>query len=205
MLPEEIKELEVKYGSPLSDHVIPLKDGMQAYVATYFCDPQLAKTDSAKIFTDDGGSFSDILQSDLTAEKVRDAYELSRLVSTQVDNVKKLKRKRHADESERKTAYIKAFGSVAENVFDELDAAVPQIAIFAMAALYEKMVVVQGHSLRDVVEQLRKEPTAIWKTFVELLESRHSLKRENSWPTLLKAGSFYRDAVAHLRSTWKKQ
>lgn len=205
MLPDEVKDLESKFGSPLSEKVIPLKDGMQAYVATYFGDPQLAKKDSAKIFTDEGGSFSDILQSDLTAEKVRDAYELSRLISAQVDHFKKLKRKRYVDEGERKRAYIKAFGSVVEKVFDELDAAIPQITIFAMAATYEKMVVVQGVSLRNVVEQLHKEPTAIWKVFVELVESRHSLKRENSWPTLLKAGSFYRDAVAHLKPSWEKQ
>jgi len=71
MLPGELQELEDKYGTPFSNHVIPLKDGMQAYVATYYGDPQLAKKDPAKIFTDDGGSFSKILQSDLTAEKFR--------------------------------------------------------------------------------------------------------------------------------------
>jgi hypothetical protein len=90
-------------------------------------------------------------------------------------------------------------------VFDELDAAVPQITIFAMAALYEKMVAQQGKSLSVVVEQLRKEPTAIWACFVELVESRRALKRENSWPTLLKAGSFYRDIIAHLKPKWQKE
>ncbi|MEZ5856937.1 MAG: hypothetical protein R3D67_20180 [Hyphomicrobiaceae bacterium] len=174
------------------------------FVATYYGDPQSCQERSAKIFTDDGGSFSAILQSDLTAEKIRDAYELSRLVSAQVDNFKKLKRKRYTDDNERKSAYIKAFGSVAETVFDELDAAIPQITIFAMAALYEKFVVEQKKLLRDVVEQLRKEPTAIWTVFVELVEIRRALKRDNSWPTLLKAGSFYRDAMAHLKPKWQK-
>ncbi|MEI7460777.1 MAG: AIPR family protein [Pirellula sp.] len=92
MLPSEIQELEQKFGSPLSEKVIPLKDGMQAYVATYFGDPQLAKKDSSKIFMDDTGVFSKVLQSDLTAEKFRDAYELSQLVARQVDRFKKVKK-----------------------------------------------------------------------------------------------------------------
>ncbi len=92
MLPVEVVKLEKRFGAPLLSKVIPLKDGMQAYVATYFGDPQLAKKDPAKIFTDESGSFSKVLQSDLTAEKFRDAYALSRLVAEEVDRFKKVKR-----------------------------------------------------------------------------------------------------------------
>lgn len=205
MLPGELKDLENKFGSPLSDHVIPLKDGMQAYVATWYGDPQLAKKDSSKIFTDDGGSFSKILQSDLTAEKVRDAYELSRVVTSQVDGFKKLKRKRYSNNSERKKAYIKNLGSVVEPVFDELDAAIPQITIFGMAALFEKFVIVKKQSLSELIAMLKTDPGEIWKLFEELIAARRSLKLENSWPTLLKAGAFYRDAIKHLRQEWGKQ
>ncbi|MEM9355477.1 MAG: AIPR family protein [Pseudomonadota bacterium] len=202
MLPDEVKELETRFGAPLSDHVIPLKDGMQAYVATYYGDPQLAKKDSSKIFTDDGGSFSKILQSDLTAEKLRDAYELSRVVSSQVDKFKALKRKRYSDEFERKSAYIKEFGSVIEPQFDELDAAIPQITIFGMAVLYEKFVVVRKSDLLDAVVVLGKDPSEIWNAFVELIACRAALMDERSWPTLLKSGPFYRDAVRHLTAHW---
>lgn len=204
MLPAELKDLENKFGSPLTDHVIPLKDGMQAYVATWYGDPQLAKKDSSKIFTDDGGSFSKILQSNLTAEKVRDAYELSRIVTAQVDSFKKLKRKRYSDDAERKTAYIKYLGSGVEPVFGELDAAVPQITVFGMAALFEKFVGVKKQSLTELVARLKKDPGEIWELFVELIASRRALKLETSWPTLLKAGAFYRDAIKHLRPEWEK-
>lgn len=204
MLPVELKDLENKFGSPLSDHVIPLKDGMQAYVATWYGDPQLAKKDSSKIFTDDGGSFSKILQSNLTAEKVRDAYELSRIVTTQVDRFKKLKRKRYSDDAERKQAYIKNLGSGVEPVFDELDAAIPQITVFGMAALFEKFVGVKKQSLSELVTRLKNDPGEIWELFVELIASRQALKLESSWPTLLKAGAFYRDAIKHLRPVWEK-
>lgn len=203
MLPEEVKELEARFGAPLSDRVVPLKDGMQAYVATYYGDPQLAKKDSSKIFTDDGGSFSSILQSELTAEKIRDAYELSRLVSVQVDRFKVLKRKRYSDDAERRSAYIKEFGSVVEGQFDELDAAIPQVTIFGMAVLYEKHVIFEKRNLVEVVRALAGDPSGIWKAFVELIECRGALDDERSWPTLLKSGQFYRDAVVHLVSVWK--
>lgn len=203
MLPNEVKELEVRFGAPLSDRVIPLKDGMQAYVATYYGDPQLAKKDSSKIFTDEGGSFSKILQSDLTAEKLRNAYELSRVVSLQVDKFKVLKRKRYADEDERKSAYIKEFSSIIEPQFGELDAAIPQITIFGMAVLYEKQAASRNSDLLDVVHALTKDPGQVWKAFIDLIECRELLKDERSWPTLLKSGAFYRDAVGHLASTWE--
>jgi hypothetical protein len=204
MLPDELKNLEGKFGSPLSDHVIPLKDGMQAYVATWYSDPQLAKKDSAKIFTDDGGSFSKVLQSGLTAEKVRDAYELGKIVTAQVDDFKKLKRKRYSDDAERKTVYMKHFGSNVEPAFAELDAAIPQITVFAMAALFEKFVVVKKQSLTEVVARLKSDPSEIWELFVELIAARRALKMDNSWPTLLKAGAFYRSAIKHLHPSWAK-
>lgn len=202
MLPEELQNLENKFGSPFSNHVIPLKDGMQAYVATYYGDPQLAKKDPAKIFTDDGGSFSKILQSDLTAEKFRDAYRLSRLVSAQVDQFKRLKRKRYSDESERRNTYIKEFGAFVGTGFPELDLAVPQISIFGMALLFEKNKVLGEGNLKEFVDKVSADPTEIWRGFIELIAVRSALGIEQSWPTLLKSGTFYRDAVAHLRAGW---
>ncbi len=203
MLPEEIAELEERYGTPLSNHVIPLKDGMQAYVASYYGDPQLAKKDPAKIFTDDGGSFSRVLQSDLTAEKFRNAYELSKLVSAEVDRFKKLKRKRYADASERKTAYVKNLGSIVASAFSDLDAAIPQITVFGMALMYEKYVKVLGYDLQDVVGILSSKPEIIWRILIELISTKNALGVEKSWPTILKSGSFYRDAVQHLKDNWK--
>ena len=202
MLPEELSELESRFGSPISKHVIPLKDGMQAYVATFFGDPQLAKKDPSRIFTDDGGSFSKILQSNITAEKFRDAYELSRLVSEQVDRFKRLKRKRYADDSERKHAYIQEIGSVIEPVFSELDVAVPQITVFATAYLYQKHKHVSGDDLASLTSKIVDDPGIVWQGVVELISSRKTLGLEKSWPTLLKSGTFYRDAVSALQASW---
>ena len=157
---------------------------------------------SSKIFTDDGGSFSKILQSDLTAEKFREAYRLSRIVSGEVDRFKRLKRKRYSDESERKTAYVTEIGTFVEPVFSELDLAVPQISIFGMALLFEKNKVTGVDTLKEFVDKVSVDPTPIWRCFVELISARSALSSEQSWPTLLKSGSFYRDAAAHLKSGW---
>ena len=203
MLPDELKELENRFGSPLAKHVISLKDGMQAYVATYYHDPQLAKKDPARIFTDDGGSFSKILQSNLTAEKFRDSYELSRIVSAQVDRFKMLKRKRYSDEDERKRVYVQEIGSVIEPVFAELDAAIPQITVFGMAYLFEKHLQTSSEDLNSFVGAIGNNPGIVWSGFAELISAREALKIEKSWPTLLKSGSFYKDALTHLRQTWK--
>lgn len=203
MLPDEIAELERKFGSPLAEHVIPLKDGMQAYAATFFGDPQLAKKDPSKIFTDEGGSFSKILQSDLTAEKFRDTYLLSRLVAAQVDNFKKLKRKRYSDQNERRNTYLKEFGSLVSPVFDELDVAVPQMTIFGMALIFEKYNQNKGIETSLLVQDLESHPELIWECFVELIETKKALKLDKSWPTILKSGAFYRDAIAHLKVSWK--
>jgi hypothetical protein len=204
MLPEEIRDLENKFGSPLAKHVIPLKDGMQAYVATYFGDPQLAKKDPAKIFTDDGGSFSKILQSDLTAEKFRDSYELSQYVVAQVDRFKKLKRKRYASDSERKQFYVKNIGTVVGPVFDELDAAIPQITVFGMAVLFKKSAA-QGTTLRHLLNQLKDDSAPVWEALTELISVRKKLHNDKSWPTLLKSGTFFRDAIASLTKDWSEK
>ena len=205
MRPEEVMGLENRFGRPFSNHVIPLKDGMQAYVATYYGDPQLAKKDPAKIFTDDGGSFSKVLQSELTAEKFMDSYELSRLVSAEVDSFKRLKRKRYADEIEPRKAYVQQIGYIITPVFDELDAAIPQITIFGMALLFEKHVVTKKEKLHDVVVEFRDNPNKIWEALVEMVLARFSLKEGRSWPTLLKSGSFYRDVIEHLRPGWEQE
>jgi hypothetical protein len=205
MLPEEIKGLEKRFGSPLSDHVIPLKDGMQAYVATYYGDPQLAKKDPARMFTDDGGSFSRILQSELPAERFRDAYAISRLVSAQVDRFKRLKRKWYTNDSERKKAYVQNLGSVIEPVFEELDAAIPQITVFGLSLLFAKHVSVWNEKAPDLVARINKDPGIIWTGFTELITSRKILKEKTSWPTLLKSGAFYRDAIEILTSLWQQK
>lgn len=205
MLPEEIEELENRYGSPLLEHVIPLKDGMQAYVATYYGDPQLAKKDPAKIFTDDGGSFSKILQSNLTAEKFRNAYRLSKLVSSEVDRFKIIKRKRYSNEEERKTAYSTSLGSSIAPVFNDLDASIPQMTVFGIALIYEKYVEILGLGLEGVLEVLEKKPELIWKAFIDLINAKNALNVEKGWPTILKSGSFYRDVISHLKNGWEEQ
>lgn len=205
MLPDEIKDLEKRFGTPLSDHIIPLKDGMQAYVATYYGDPQLAKKDPARIFTDDGGSFSKILRSDLTAERFRDSYSISRLVGAQVDRFKRLKRKWYTNESDRRKVYVQNLGSVIEPVFEELDAAVPQITVFGIAILFTKHLVVGNEKPDEFLARITADPSVIWTALIELISARKTVDEKTSWPTLLKSGKFFRDVVDLRMPQWQAQ
>jgi hypothetical protein len=128
---------------------------------------------------------------------------LSLLVSAEVDRFKVLKRNRYADENERRTAYLTKIGTMVAPVFSELDVAIPQITIFAIALVFEKYVKVLGMDLNDVLPVLQSKPDAIWQTFVELLAVKTSIGDEKSWPTVLKSGTFYRDAVSYLEGRWK--
>jgi hypothetical protein len=155
------------------------------------------------MFTDDGGSFSKILQSTLSAENFLNAYTISRLVSAQVDRFKKLKRKWYTDEVERKKAYVHKLGSAVAPVFEELDAAIPQITVFGLSMLFEKHLVILKEKPEEFIARVGNDPSSIWSGFIELIASRKALNNSTSWSTLLKSGSFYRDAIEHLRSTWK--
>ena len=155
------------------------------------------------MFTDDGGSFSKILQSQLTAERLRDAYQISRVVAAEVDRFKRLKRKWYTNEVERKKAYVQNIGSATEPVFAELDAAIPQVTVFGLSLLFEKHLVILKEQPSEFVERIKKDPSVVWAGLIELVASRAALNNPASWPTLLKAGSFYRDAIKRLRPKWE--
>src|SRR5262249_49195220 len=74
--------IEVRIGRKLEDHVITLKEGTQAYVATYFGQPELAKKNAKKMFlsAEDGGFFERIFSADLKAEKVIVAHQVKSYV-----------------------------------------------------------------------------------------------------------------------------
>jgi AIPR protein len=62
--PEEITAIEKRIGRSLDARTIRLKDGAQAYTATFYGQPELAKKNPKKIFlsVDDGGSFEKIFR-----------------------------------------------------------------------------------------------------------------------------------------------
>ncbi len=72
MTPDEKQAAERRIGQSLAGRVIKLKEGTQAYVATFYGQPELAKKNAKKMFlsTDDGGFFERIFSSEMTAEKV---------------------------------------------------------------------------------------------------------------------------------------
>ena len=197
----ERSDLEAKFGSPLSDHIVPLKEGMQAFVATVYGDPQLAKKDPNKIFSDqDGGQFSKILDFGLTADSFLLAYQLFKSVGIYIDDFKKLKRRRNPVEKDREGAYATFFGQpLVTYHFKDLDSAVPQATVFLSGLMYERYINVEGEEFRDLVGWLTgsQKASILNELLQDLLESETSKPSGKSWPTLLKSGTFFNGACEY--------
>ena len=77
-----------RIGRSLEGHTIRLKEGTQAYVATFFGQPELAKKNAKRMFLGpaDGGYFNHIFSADLTAEKVILAQRIKIAVDSVIRN-----------------------------------------------------------------------------------------------------------------------
>ena len=73
--------IESQLGGVLHGRVIRLKEGAQAYVATFMRQPELAKKNPKRIFlsANDGGYFDRVFNSDLTAQKFVAAHRLGKV------------------------------------------------------------------------------------------------------------------------------
>lgn len=190
---EELESLENKFGHPLSNHIIPFKEGMQAYAATVYGDPELAKKDPGLIFTDtDKGHFTKILESGLNASLFANAFQLLEIVSKYVDSFKKIKRRRFQNEGERLQAYEGFFDAdVVNKYFQELDPCIPQATVFLTALIYYKNVELRKTDFSQLVLNAKKDNSVIEESLSDILACKTKDQSEKSWPTLLKSKSFF--------------
>jgi hypothetical protein len=195
--------LEVKLGGPLAVRTIPLTSGIQAYVATYMRQPELAKKFTKQIFlgAQDGGSFERVFSKDLTAEKVIIAHRLSTAVASYVRQFSKRKR-RKATSSDWKADYAEILGSslVAKHGH-LLDQVVPPSTIFLTSIVFDDWVNVREKPALELVEMLESEDYGILNLDLEaLIDVRESLAAKGeSWPTLLKGRPLYEEFANYLR------
>jgi hypothetical protein len=59
-----------------------------------------------------------------------------------------------------------------------------------------------GEKPDEFLARIENDAADIWGAFIDLIASRAALKNYTSWPTLLKSGQFYRDAIQFLRPSW---
>ncbi|MBA2670871.1 MAG: AIPR family protein, partial [Gemmatimonadetes bacterium] len=93
---QEKRAIELRIGHTLDGRVVRMRDGAQAYVATYMRQPELAKKNPRRIFlgTQDGGVFERVFSNDISAERFIAAHRLRRAADSFVGKFMILKRRK---------------------------------------------------------------------------------------------------------------
>jgi AIPR protein len=200
----ERKAIEQRIGHLLSGRVIKLRDGAQAFAATYYRQPELAKKNPRRIFlgADDGGAFERVFGAGMSAEKFVTAQRLKWATDAFVEKFMNLKR-RKARGVDWKHEYSALMGAELVEAFgDRLDQVVPQCSVFLCALLFEDHVVLRGENPTDLIASLEGGDIAAIKDKLRvILEfARDNPSSANkSWPTLLKGQAFFENVASYLR------
>ena len=111
--PEEIGGIQQRIGRPVDGRIIRLKDGAQAYTATFYGQPEVAKKNPKKIFLsiEDGGNYERIFSAELTAEKMIIAHQIKTFVDDFVRKFAAIRRKVQAND-DIKAAYQPILGKL---------------------------------------------------------------------------------------------
>jgi hypothetical protein len=198
----EKQAIEAQIGSSLSEHVIRLKEGAQAYVATYMRQPELAKKNPKKIFlsANDGGYFDRVFNSDLTAEKFVTAQQVVVLVNEYVRQFMTRKRRKERVEDWRKE-YAELLGHrIMKEHADVLGQVVPQSAVFLAALVFDLRVRAQGKAVEELLSELSSSNDLLNELVCRLIDIGKSQRgASRSWPTLLKSQAFFENVASFAR------
>jgi AIPR protein len=196
--------VEGRIGGPLVGHVIRLKDGLQAYTATFMREPELAKKNPKRIFegAQDGGIFDRVFGLDLTAEKVITAHRLAALVNEYVRQFKVRKRRKDRVEDWRADYKSLLGAAIMKKHSAVLDQVIPQSAIFLSAIVFEEWVNIRKSALEDVLAQLEARDYSILNEKIEQIidfaKREEETKEAKSWPTLLKSQTLFDNFASFL-------
>lgn len=193
-----------RIGRDLEDRVISLKDGAQAYAATYARSPELAKKNPQRIFmgVGDGGYFEKIFSDEMSAEKFVTAYQIKLLVDSFVNQFMTRKRRKARVEN-WKDDYKALLGqTLVDRYEDRLDQVIPQSAIFLCAILFEDHVRIKDLPPERLVQGLGASGnTSIQDLLVHIIDQGLTRPEAStkSWPTLFKSQSFFELLSTFLR------
>ena len=191
----ERREAEARISQSLDGRVIRLKEGTQAYSATYMRQPELAKKNPKLMFvgSSDGGYFDRIFGRDLTAEKFVKAQSIASFVAEFVKEFMKRKRRKERVEN-WEDDYADFLGHEIVQLHGSLlDQVIPQSAIYLVAASFEEAVRLQDGEVDALISDLESDGTF---RLVRIIESTIAFAKGDtrwtgSWPTLLKSQSFF--------------
>jgi hypothetical protein len=190
--------VESKINGPLENRVIPLKDGAQAYTATYMKQPEWAKKNPKRIFlsADDGGYFDRVFSNELTAEKFVAAHRLAQCVNEYVKQF--MTRKRRKDKfGDWRKEYKELLGDKLVDAYGWLvDQVIPQSALFLTALVFDLRVMSQGRDVDALIKELEAGNEVLNNLIFDVIVvTKDDINLAKSWPTLLKSQPFF-DRVA---------
>ncbi len=198
----ERASIESQLGVGLQDRIIRLKEGAQAYVATFMRQPELAKKNPKRIFlaANDGGYFDRVFNSDLTAEKFVAAHRISGVVNEYVRQFMTRKRRKDRVEDWRKD-YESLLGvAVMPKHADVVDQVIPQSAVFLTALVYDLSVATQNRPIDEVLAEMSSGQALLNDLLLLLIDiGKADPGTSRSWPTLLKSQSFFEKVASFVR------
>lgn len=194
----EKSAIENQINGSLDKRVIRLKEGAQAYAATYMKQPEWAKKNPKKIFqgADDGGYFDRVFSNELTAEKFVAAHRLAQCVNEYVRQFMTRKRRKERVADWQKD-YAELLGSDLVTAHGAVvDQVVPQSALFLTAILFDLCVTIKGRRVDDVITEVQAKSDVLNALIFDMIEvAEKDSSPSKSWPTLLKSQAFF-DKVA---------
>ncbi len=192
---EEKNKIEANIENKLENKIIPLKEGTQAYVATYYENPGLARLNPSKMFLDviDGGHFTRIFDSYLTAQKFSNSYMFYKVVEEKINIFKTIKRKKKSL-TNWKEEYISIIGEEFYNKrYPLLEQIVPQSTVFVVATSYQWFINKLGYTFEKTSEMFSTsaESLAFILEQIILTQEEGGETWNKSWQGLLKSQEFF--------------
>jgi hypothetical protein len=206
---DERQLIERKIGNDIEGKIIKLKEGAQAFAATFYRQPEIAKKNPKLLFLtrSDGGHFERLFTPELTAENFLSASRLKNIIDDYVKKFGGLKRKKsRVDnwEDEYRQFFPESFFSEFKDIIDQV---IPQSSVFLTAVIFEKYIRIRKNNIDDLLEILENDQQ---KIIIESLSLILHFAKDNpdiankSWPTLLKSQSFFSHISSYLKGLEKQ-
>ena len=201
--PEELETIQRRIGHSLENRIIRLKDGAQAYTASFYQQPEIAKKNPKKIFlsVEDGGNYERIFSVDMTAEKMIIAHEIKTVVDDFVRKFAAIRHKLQASDNIQ-AAYEPALGKLlARRHSDVIHQVMAQCSLFLCGTIFKDLVDLRRNAASLIPGILKDEGTAlIQEHLLHIIDYAKSNKdkADRSWPVLLKSNTFFNYITAYL-------
>lgn len=199
---DEKEKIESSIGGLLSEKTIPLKEGTQAYVATFYGNPGLARLNPARMFLDisDGGQFTKIFDQNMTAERFAEAFMLYKQVEKKINQFKLYKRRKKVDLNWKQNYEILLGNEFVGKRQSLLEQVVPQSTIFVIGFCFQWYIIRKGYKIEQLIQELDSSPDILSFALEKIIETQESggEKLDKSWQSLLKSQEFFQEIKAKL-------